>query len=164
MDPAKKKKLLLLLLLILLLILGALLLWFFLFSTLKENNQPTKTVQKTASSSAKTATASSASSSATPAEDDLTLIKKALVEKTQIAADQINVTISQNDGKYAKGFVGTKGEETGGGYFLAVKVGGVWIIVYDGQANPDCAPINAYAFPVAMVPECLDANGNLVTR
>jgi hypothetical protein len=162
MDPAKKKKLLILLV-ILLLILAGVLAWLFFF-----NKQPPTTLvqnEKPASSSAKTATSSSSSSSSVaPAEDDLTLIKKALIAKTQIAADQINVTISQNDGKYAKGFVGTKGEDTGGGYFLAVKVNGAWIIVYDGQANPDCAPINAYAFPVAMVPECLDANGNLMKR
>ncbi len=51
-----------------------------------------------------------------------------------------------------------------GGYFLAAREGSTWVIVYDGQATPSCAEITPYNFPVDMVPECLDAENNLVVR
>lgn len=76
----------------------------------------------------------------------------------------IDVTISQKTDTFAKGTVSTKGEETGGGYYLAFKDKGNWYIAYDGQVNPECSQVNPFGFPVSMVPECLDASGNVVTR
>ena len=72
--------------------------------------------------------------------------------------------VSQKDGAFAKGFVGAKGKEVGGGYFLAVKSSGKWIIAFDGQSTPGCEQVNPYNFPATMVPECLDAGGNLIKR
>jgi len=36
-----------------------------------------------------------------------------------------------------------------GGYFLAAKEAGAWVIVYDGQATPSCAEIafDGYGYP-----------------
>lgn len=98
-----------------------------------------------------------------PLKDDLGDITKALVVKTGIPEDKIDVKLSSQQGNYAKGLVGTKGEETGGGYFLAYKTSEKWIIAYDGQATPDCKTVDPPGFPKTMVPECMQG-GNLVTR
>lgn len=99
-----------------------------------------------------------------PPKDDLGDLTKALIAKTGIPEDKIDVTLSSVvQGKYAKGFIGTKGEETGGGYFLAYKTSDKWIIAYDGQATPDCKDVDPPGFPKTMVPECMQG-GNLVTR
>jgi len=99
-----------------------------------------------------------------PPKDDLGDLTKALIAKTGIPEGEIDVTLSSGvQGNYAKGLVGTKGEETGGGYFLAYKTSGKWIIAYDGQATPDCKDVEVPGFPKAMVPECMQS-GNVVTR
>lgn len=172
MDPAQqipqqtpspgKKKLLIPILIALMIILIGVIAWVLL----SPKSNPSVTTEKVATSSADTTTTKVATSPPAPAPaiDDTTAITKALVSKTNISADTIDVTISKNDGTFAKGLVGVKGEQTGGGYFLAVKIGGNWTIAYDGQATPDCTAVNPYNFPNTLVPECLDANGNLVTR
>ena len=71
--------------------------------------------------------------------------------------DALVVTISEVAGQHAKGGVP-------GGYFLATKEGDRWVIVHDGQTYPPCEAIEAYEFPIEMVPECLDENDNVVTR
>lgn len=157
-KPGPKKKKLLFIVIALLIVLVGLLLFLFLFSRkTAENGKPTpKTSTKAAAQPATTAPAT--------VPDDLSLITAALVAKTGISASTIDVTLSQQTGNFAKGSVGTKGEETGGGYFLAAKVNGTWVIVYDGQASPDCSVVNPYNFPTSMVPECLDSSGNVVSR
>ena len=50
------------------------------------------------------------------------------------------------------------------GYFLAARQDGVWVIVYDGQANPPCRDIDFNGFPSELVPECLNDYGQLVNR
>ncbi|HSX58379.1 MAG TPA: hypothetical protein VLE47_03885 [Candidatus Saccharimonadales bacterium] len=157
--PKKSNKGLLLGLLILALLLAAGLgLWYFMTNQQKPEEAKVTTT-KVATESAQTAT-----SSAQPSTDDTTAITAALVTKTSIAADQISVSVTKVDGNYARGTVGTKGEETGGGYFLGYKNGNTWTIVYSGQATPDCTMVNPISFPIAMAPECLDPNGNLIKR
>jgi hypothetical protein len=163
MDPepqkVNRKKLILTLITLLLVALGALL---FLYFMNQDSPKSSVNTTKVATKSAPVATASSEQESTL---SDAELIKKALVVKTGISAETINVAISQNvDGKYAKGTVGVLGEETGGGYFLATKINSEWVIVYDGQATPECSAVNPYNFPVSMVPECLDSAGSVVTR
>ena len=158
-PPITNNKNLLVLLLILVVILIAGASWYFFLQ--KSNPETKQSNGTTATTSAKGAAANSQPSSSV-ADDNL--IKEALVAKTGIASDTIDVSISQKVDTFAKGSVGTKGEETGGGYFLAVKVSGVWIIVYNGQATPNCIAVNPYNFPTTMVPECLDSSGNLITR
>ena len=170
MDPAqvvqnqipKKKNLLVPILIALLIIAVGIIAWLLL----SQKSSPTQTTDKLATSSAKTETTSPTVSTPTvaPVVDDTALITKALVAKTGIAADVIDVTVSTKTDKLAKGLVSAKGEETGGGYFLAAKVNDGWVIVFDGQSTPDCASINPYNFPASMVPECVDSSGNIVTR
>ena len=145
------------LLILILLILAAAAYWYFVLRASTELT-PTVTSTKVSTESAKPAT------EAAKTPDDTALITAALVTKTGIAADVIAVTVSQNDGKYAKGTVSSKGEEVGGGYFLAVKINNDWVIVFDGQSTPDCSSVNPHNFPVALALECLDSNGEIVTR
>jgi len=99
----------------------------------------------------------------TTVDDDNKLIKQAILNKLGLTESQAVVTISQNTGQYAKGGV-KEIEAVGGGYFLAAKVGGNWVTVYDGQANPTCVQLAPYNFPTDMVPECLDSSGKVVKR
>ncbi|HEY4695117.1 MAG TPA: hypothetical protein VIH52_04125 [Candidatus Nanoarchaeia archaeon] len=157
MEPSPKKKTIFIFLLVLLgVLLATIVLWLIFFRN--NNQEASQKSEKVSTSSARVATNSAI------VVDDETLIKQALVAKTGIAESMIAVTVSQKNGNFAKGFVGTQGEEVGGGYFLAVKVDGAWLVAYDGQANPNCEEVNPYNFPANMVPECLDSNGNLVTR
>lgn len=109
-----------------------------------------------------TPTPSGTLSSPTPkVGDETSLIKAAILKRLGTDESQVNVTVSKIEGDYAKGSVGGSG---GGGYFIAAKKAGEWLIVYDGQANPSCAQIAPYNFPIDMVPECLNSNGGVVVR
>ncbi|MFH0773677.1 MAG: hypothetical protein V1922_05195 [bacterium] len=100
-------------------------------------------------------------------ENDTELIKQALIKKNQWTdGDAIVVTISKNDGTYAKGGVTEKNAQAGGGYFFAVKDKGTWIIVADGNGTISCASLAPYpSYPTTLIPECWDeATGKLVQR
>lgn len=110
------------------------------------------------------ATSSPSALFATPTptpEDEIPAIKKAILTKLKTDETQVNVNVSVVKGSLAKGTVGGSG---GGGYFLAAKTASGWVIVYDGQSTPPCSQIAPYNFPKDMVPECMDANFNLITR
>jgi len=94
---------------------------------------------------------------------DLELIKMAMAEKHGKAVSQVELTISKKTETYAQGGVRFFGEE-GGGWFLAYKGTDGWIIVQDGNGTISCEIIDPYSFPVDMVSECVDKDGNLVTR
>lgn len=100
---------------------------------------------------------------AEPAGDDTKAIEAALLEKTGIPAEKLQFAVAQNTGTHARGTLKHK-DDVGGGYFIAAKDDGRWVIVYDGQATPGCGEIAPYGFPIDMVPECLDGTGNLVVR
>jgi hypothetical protein len=99
-----------------------------------------------------------------PTVDDQAAIKQAVYTKFGSDATKLNVTVSKIEGNYATGGIVDVGSEVGGGYFLAAKWQGNWVIVHDGQAHPTCAQIAPYNFPVSMVAECLDATGKVVKR
>ena len=96
-------------------------------------------------------------------ESDLELIKKALVDKHGWPIENVNVTVSKNTGTRASGGVTIEGE-MGGAMFLAAKVDGEWVIVWDGNGSITCSSIEPYDFPLDMVSECWDeATGTLRT-
>lgn len=95
--------------------------------------------------------------------DGTEAIQAALLEKTGIEAEKLELTVAQNTGTHAKGTLKHK-DDVSGAYFIAAKVDSLWVIAYDGQAVPSCAEIASYNFPVDMVPECLDGENNLVVR
>lgn len=88
---------------------------------------------------------------------DAEQIKAALIEHLDVDIDPATITVSEIEDDLARGGVP-------GGYFLAAKSSGNWVIVHDGQTNPSCAVIEPYDYPVDWVPECLDQNGAVVQR
>ncbi len=102
------------------------------------------------------------------AVNDLEEITNALAEKLGVPADSLIVSLNKKEGIYATGNVKEKTSEVGGGYFLAVKLVGVWQIAYDGQSTPSCSAVqpvdNSYYFPSSMVPECFSEGGDLIKR
>lgn len=153
-------------------ILGAVIIGVFAFFALKTQKvgqiTPTATASPVATTVVVEQSITSPALSPTPspvfAEDDEKAIKAALAAKLGTSENNLDVGVTQKDAKHAKGNVKEKTSEVGGGYWLAAKVDSQWIIVYDGQATPTCSQIAPYNFPTAMVPECLDANGKVVTR
>lgn len=84
-------------------------------------------------------------------------IKDAMNEYLDSPVDESSITVSEIMGDLARGGLQ-------GAYFIAAKDGGVWIIVYAGQATPYCHLVNPYGFPTEWVPECLDEDDSLVQR
>ncbi|KKP86190.1 MAG: hypothetical protein UR89_C0030G0003 [Candidatus Roizmanbacteria bacterium GW2011_GWA2_35_8] len=87
-----------------------------------------------------------------PCQTDEESIKLALVKRNSWNFEDIVVTISKNDGKFARGGVKEKSSETGGGMFLATKNNGEWQIIFDGNGSPDCLQLKTtYLFPSEML-------------
>ena len=98
-----------------------------------------------------------------PTTDDAAAIKIAVSKKLGKTEGELEIQISKQTSKHAKGFISAK-DETGGGYWLAAKTDSGWVIVYDGQATPNCGQVDPYEFPTDMVPECMDTSGDVVKR
>lgn len=96
----------------------------------------------------------------TPALSDLELIKIAFAEKYAKQVSDVILKISENNGIVARGSISFVGEN-GGGWWLATRVKGNWIVVQDGNGYVSCEQISPYNFPKSMVPECVDAKGKL---
>ncbi len=149
-------------------ILAGLIIGFFIFISASKNNQSSTNITPTPEvttvpTQTQTPTATP-TTSVLPTADDLSAIKQALAARLSVSADSLDVSITKNTGSYAKGNVKEKTSEVGGGYYLAAKVSGKWVIVYDGQSTPTCAQISSYNFPSDMVPECLNSTGQVIQR
>jgi hypothetical protein len=94
---------------------------------------------------------------AQPDLSDEAKIGAALAERMGFAIGEVPFTISQLTEEHASGNISN-------GYFLAVKLDGQWVAVFDGQANPYCREVDLYAFPMGMVPECLSDSNQLIVR
>ncbi len=105
----------------------------------------------------------SAPAVALPEAADEELIKQAMAAKHSRAVEETIINISKKDDSHAWGSVKFAGE-LAGGWFLAAKNSGVWIIVDDGNGTISCELIAPYDFPSEMVPECVDMDGNLIAR
>lgn len=93
-------------------------------------------------------------------------IRQALLKKNNWSANQVDITISKNDGTYASGGAKEKAAEAGGGYFFAAKTGGEWKIVADGNGTISCESLAPYPnFPASMISECWnEATSKLIKR
>lgn len=89
---------------------------------------------------------------------------KLLARKFSKAPAAVTIRVNQEALEHAMGLVSFEGE-IGGGWWLAAKVGGEWVLVADGNGAIICADIDPYDFPTDMVPECYDeAAGKLRVR
>lgn len=98
-----------------------------------------------------------------PAKSALEQIQAAIAAKYSKPIDETTVSLSENNGTHAKGGVKFTGE-IAGAWLLAAKVNDGWVIVQDGNGTVSCETIEPFNFPPAMVPECVDNNGSLITR
>lgn len=74
-------------------------------------------------------------------------IKQAILNKHGWNGDEVEITISKNDGTFARGGIKEK-LAVSGGMFLAKKVNSQWEVVFEGNGAPDCSLLkNTYQFP-----------------
>lgn len=102
-----------------------------------------------------------------PEVNDLQAIAQALAQKNNWDTwENLVITISSNDGTYAKGGVTEKNAEAGGGFWFAKKVSGKWEIVADGNGIILCSSLTAYPdYPKSLIPSCYDkTKDTIVTR
>jgi len=95
--------------------------------------------------------------------EDVELIRQAFAAKYGHDVSEVEVEISKQFNPYISGGVTFAGE-MGGGWFLAYKQEGEWIIVADGNGTIPCEAIEPYDFPTDMAPECYTQDGSLITR
>jgi putative hemolysin len=92
-------------------------------------------------------------------------IKAAAEAELKIDTTLMEVKVRKSTGKYASGSVSPIEEGIGGGYLYMAKIDGVWKVVADGNGQISCAQLEPYPdFPVDMIPECVNADGNPITR
>jgi len=90
-----------------------------------------------------------------PTKNDAILIKEVLAEKYSKDPEDVSLGVREMTTEYAAGSVKFAGEISGG-WWLAAKVSGDWVIVADGNGTVMCSDIAPYSFPASMVPECYD--------
>lgn len=77
----------------------------------------------------------------------------------------MKVVIYKHMGKYIEGGVVPVSEPAGGGYVFAVKDGGEVKVLADGNGIIMCSSFKDYPdFPSYLVPQCIDAGGEIVQR
>lgn len=132
--------------------------------TIEINIKPSATAIVEEAKPSPTTATNSMPTTPSPSDDDNTAIRSAIMKKTGIADSNLEVAVSKNTGKYAKGSIREK-DAVGGAYFLAAKNSSGWVIIYDGQAQPNCQDFTPYPdFPKDLSPECLNTQGKVVKR
>jgi len=120
-----------------------------------ETKSPTLTM--TSSTEPTITEISSPSSTPTPSievqENLKEIIKQLLINIHGQTADNLNITISKQEGNYAKGGASAQG---GGGMWLATKHDGKWTIIFEGNGAPDCKFIRSFNFPEDMLVNVCD--------
>lgn len=96
-----------------------------------------------------------AGGSPTPAISDEEVIKQGLIEKTGISEEDLEYSISYNDGQVARGSVRNK-NEMGGAAWFAGKKDGRWVIAYVGQGVPECSEIEPFNFSIDWISHCME--------
>ena len=90
-------------------------------------------------------------------------IKKLLDTKYNYDPETTILTISVNEGNYAKGGYGMSDPQGGGGLWFAAKVDGIWKIVYDGNGIITCDKLENYSdYPVEWIPSCWDEQNQVM--
>ena len=101
--------------------------------------------------SKKTETSSSLqnSSQAPSSEEELVSV---LADKYQKEEKEVSITIKKEEGDFIRGGVEFEpGGEGNSGMFLATKINGKWVVVYDGNGVPDCNKLVGYGFSKDML-------------
>ncbi len=105
-----------------------------------------------------------APASTSPTLTDEQAIKQALLVKLGWTESEMEFSLSQNDGKIARGGVKKVNEMQGAAWFAGKDASGKWVIAYVGQGVPNCADIQPFNFPTDWISHCMDASGNTIER
>lgn len=89
-------------------------------------------------------------------------ITELLNKKYNKPANSLKVGVLTDTGTFAKGTVNEEG--AGGGLWFAAKTSGGWELAYDGNGIIPCEAVNKYNFPKDMIPQCINAQNNLIER
>lgn len=93
-------------------------------------------------------------------EENKELLKKAFMSYIADSNEfytgkKLDIVVEEIEGNYLKGRMLVVGiENFSAPYFLAVKIGKDWKVVYNGQDVPLCSQVESYDFSKAMVPNC----------
>ncbi len=101
---------------------------------------------------------------AAPTLTDEEAIRQALLAKLGWTAAEMDFSMGENTGIFARGGVKKVGEMSGAGWFAGKDSSGIWIIAYIGQGIPYCSDIQAFNFPTDWISHCMDASDNVVER
>jgi len=84
--------------------------------------------------------------------DDEAAIKELFSKKYDKSLSDISITITKDTGMHMIGGVlfGQRGVGEGGN-FLAIKTGGEWKIIFDGNGAVSCKSLESYNFPQDMI-------------
>jgi len=136
--------------------------------TLDKSVTNTRTLQKNTAQETKEVTSNqeevSNELSNTDNIDDESLIKEALLQKSNIPENKLQFSIGENTGQIARGTVKNKDDMGGAMWFAAKDSQNQWTITFIGQGVPDCTQVNPYHYPLSWSDYCMDSHGNTVHR
>jgi len=86
------------------------------------------------------------------------IIKKVFAEKYDKKVSAVSLNITEETGNYARGGVTflDEGFLGIGGLFLATKINGEWMLVFDGNGSFSCDMLRDYDFPEDMMEGCAE--------
>lgn len=99
----------------------------------------------------------------TPTIDEKSEIMQAVYIAADLTEEEADITFNEIRENHAKGLIKEK-DAVSGAYWLAARTEEGWVVVYDGQATPECAIVDQYEFPSDLVPECVDEEMELIIR
>ncbi len=94
---------------------------------------------------------------------DKEMIREALIAKTGIPEAGLVYSITESTGGIARGGVKRVGEMSGGYFFAAKDMEGVWVVTYDGSGVPMCDEVDPYGYPTSWIEYCV-RDGETVKR
>jgi|GEM_PF-912572 len=99
-----------------------------------------------------------------PPLTDEALIKQALLAKMGWNEADLEFSMGENTGQFARGSAKNRNEINGGAWFAAKDSQGKWVIAYFGHGVPMCSEVDPFNIPTNWIPHCMDASGAATER
>lgn len=101
---------------------------------------------------------------AAASQADETAIKQALLVMMGWPESDMEFSMGENTGQFARGSLKNKNEISGAAWFAARNSNGKWLILYVGQGVPYCNELQGYNIPTSWISHCVDSAGNTIAR
>lgn len=95
---------------------------------------------------------------------DEALIKQALLAKLGWNEADMEFSMGENTGQFARGSAKNKNEINGAAWFAAKDGAGKWIIAYIGHGVPLCSEVDPYNIPVDWISHCMNDSYQTIER